>query len=588
MAGPIHYELLVRKTAASAWSLFLATESRAQALETAEDLLTDKQAVSVRITKEVLTPETGEYSSIVILTKGLPEPKKRRATAGVSANDAGRSTPGPAVRAGLQCLSPRDVYTAHGRRSVARLFGAWLSRHQVTAYELLHRADLAQKLEASGVELQHAIQKLAVPESQSSDQTVHELIRHYQKLADQLVARLVDADHKGQFPVLTAQTVVDVANRLADRPDRGFIFGGALAQYLRDVTGGHARLQVLLDLMDQAPAEGAARNLILGQVDQVLCEILDHRPTLASVLGSSLDEGAMLCVVVRILARREVAALIRHDANLALVVPPIDGMAARLGERISSGDLPTLAGSLMALVEHDLKSPRRLRPTDPSGEIEVLRALAMMLTTASDQLLSLDEIQAAFSERSKVLVSAEFVDSFTAQCRSPLEEAERLTRLCENVTGVANKRSAARWLSACVGSLRFETVLRRRSDPGGASPAQRLVALARLQQSVRAAALSDSDTVDICGQVGRLGGLIEAEAQLVQGLAKASAPVVARLGALLRMASGETAPLGPAAEMARKEAVKLMRQPQARSDLATDPAGLGTLKPLLISAGLAA
>ena len=36
-------------------------------------------------------------------------------------------------------------------------------RQGIPAYELLHRPDLAEKLEASGVELQHAIQKVAVP-----------------------------------------------------------------------------------------------------------------------------------------------------------------------------------------------------------------------------------------------------------------------------------------------------------------------------------------------------------------------------------------------------------------------------------------
>ena len=45
---------------------------------------------------------------------------------------------------------------------------------------------------------------------------------------------------------------------------------------------------------------------------------------------------------------------------------------------------------------------------------------------------------------------ARAIDDFTAG-------AEHLTRLCENVTGGANKRAAARWLSACIGSLRFET-----------------------------------------------------------------------------------------------------------------------------------
>lgn len=42
MAGPIHYEVYVRKTAPSAWALLIATEDRKHAIETAEDQMTDR------------------------------------------------------------------------------------------------------------------------------------------------------------------------------------------------------------------------------------------------------------------------------------------------------------------------------------------------------------------------------------------------------------------------------------------------------------------------------------------------------------------------------------------------------------------
>ena len=50
MAGPVHYEVYIRKTAPAPWSLLMATEDRAQAVQIAEDLLTDDRAVAVRVT----------------------------------------------------------------------------------------------------------------------------------------------------------------------------------------------------------------------------------------------------------------------------------------------------------------------------------------------------------------------------------------------------------------------------------------------------------------------------------------------------------------------------------------------------------
>lgn len=574
MAGPIHYELFVRKTALCRWSLALANESRAHVLDAAESLMTEGRAVAVRVTKETLNLETGEYASTVLLTKGAEEPKSRHRA--------------PPNAASPYCLSPSDLYAPQARKTLSRLLETWLTRNGVTAYELLHRPDLAASLDASGVELQHAIQKLSVPECQEEGSSVHDLVRHYQRLANQTIERLLTADREKRFPTLTARPLAEIVTELQGNPERLFLFGGALARHLKDLKGEHLKLDALLRLLDQAPSGGAGRGLVFSQVEAMLSDWLDQRPTLVRVLGPSLDQGGLLCALVRLMAPREVAALIRQDSRLALLVPPLDGPPVRLGQRLAAGDLPALSANLTQFITRELKSSRRLRPSDAAAEIEVLRAMAMMLTAASDHLLNPETLHDAFSDRSRILVTTEFVGSYVQGCAGPLEEAQSLTHLCENVTGVANKRSAARWLAACVGSLRFETGLRQPRVEGGLSPAQRLGTLAKLQRSVRVAGLSEADQNDVCGHLGRVGGMIEADAGLASGLARAKAPLAARLTALLHMATGETAPLGPAADMARAETIKIMRHPEARQALAEDPAGLHTLKPLFRAAGLAA
>ena len=46
MAGPVHYEVYIRKTAPAPWSLQMATEDRAHAVQTAEELLADDRAAA--------------------------------------------------------------------------------------------------------------------------------------------------------------------------------------------------------------------------------------------------------------------------------------------------------------------------------------------------------------------------------------------------------------------------------------------------------------------------------------------------------------------------------------------------------------
>jgi len=444
----------------------MATEDRAQAVQTAEDMLSDNRAAAVRVTKETLDPDTMEFNSVTVLTRGAPELQRKRVV--------------PEDQAGPRCSAPQDFYAPHAREMIGRVLEDWLGRNGVTAFELLHRPDLAERLEASGVELQHAIQKVAVPESQNVGQPVHDLMRHYQKLSDQALERVVAAGRRNLFPNLEDCSIADIAHRMAGQPDRAFIMGGVVCGALTGLRGGRPRLDRLMDLAERAPLDGAPHAMVMVPIEQLLCEMLGARTSLADVLGPSLDQGASLAAVVRMVAPREINALIAQDPRLALQVPAVDGPAARLGARLEAGEFPLLSAALARMVLRELMSPRRLRPNDAAGEIDILRTLAMTLTVTAGRLLTLDEVQTAFNERSKAIVTADFVAAYVKPCTTVLCEAEALTRLCENVTGIGNKRSAARWLSACVGSLRFESEMRAQS--GTQTAAQKLGVLAGLQR----------------------------------------------------------------------------------------------------------
>lgn len=572
MAGPVHYEVYIRKTPPAPWTLQMATEDRANAIQTAEDLLRDDRAAAIRVTKETLDTGTMEFTSLTVLTRGAPEVQRKRAV--------------PEDQAGPRCGAPQDLYAPLAREIIGRVLDDWLQRQGITPFELLHRPDLAEKLEASGVELQHAIQKVAVPESQAVGQPVHDLMRHYQKLADQTVARITSAGRRNQFPNLDDSSLVDLAHRLAGQPDRAFVMGGVVSGALKGLRGGRVRLDRLMDLADHAPADGAPRAMVMVPIEQLLCEMLTTRTSLADVMGPSLDQGASLAALVRMVAPQEINELIAREPRLALQVPAVEGPAARLGTRLGAGEFPLLAAALARMVLRELMSPRRLRPGDAAGEIDVLRTLATTLTATAGRLLTVEEVQSAFNERSRAIVTADFVAAYVNACGTVLCEAEALTRLCENVTGLANKRSAARWLSACVGSLRFESEMRGAAT--GQTAANKLGVLATLQRSVQGCGLSERDGAEITAAVGAVGGVVESEARIIAQLARAPAPLPQKLAVLLRMAAGETAPLGPAADRAKAEALKLFRAPETRGVLAAAPEALAPLRGLMKAAGLAA
>ena len=156
-AADVHFEVFVRRYPDSGWALKMATEVRTTALDSAKEMISRGEVAAVRVMRETLDAESGEFHSLTILNLGVPErPRKVKA-------------PEPTEPL---CVAPQDLYTCHARERIGRLFETWLERHEATPFELLHRPDLVEQLEASGVEITHDIQKIAVPEAHSRGASV--------------------------------------------------------------------------------------------------------------------------------------------------------------------------------------------------------------------------------------------------------------------------------------------------------------------------------------------------------------------------------------------------------------------------------
>jgi hypothetical protein len=569
MRGKVHYEVFIRRQAGSSWVLDIATEDRARAVETAEDALTSGHAAAVRVSKEIFDESTGEFSSVTILERGAPERAKKKP---------------PREDNEPLCVSPADLYTCHARERIGRLLDSWLQRQRATPFELLHRPDLVERLEASGTELQHAIQKVAIPEAQARGIGVHEIIRSFQRLAERTIERILKDARKGQLPDLDKEGFAAAAMRLVDEPERAYLLGAGVAASIAPAKGWADKVGLLLDLADAAPTDPQARQMALAVIEQPLAEILGSRTGLADLLGSDLDLGGQLAAMTRLAGADSVEALISIEPTVARTMPPLEGPAARLANWLGGPHFESCRVAIAQRVLKELTGPRRLKPGMAEAEIELLRALAMALTAAGGRILSIEDIHDAFVARSKGLVTGDFVDALLGKDRSAREEIELLVRLAENVTGGANKRQAARWLNANVTALRFEKELRFGPD----SPSAKLASLAGIQKSILRAGLVPEDAAPIQGRIGEIGGLIEADAKLIAGVVRASAPVVSRLHLLLKMAIGEAGPLGPASERARHEAAKLMRSPDLREALQKAPETVGRVRELAQAAGLAA
>lgn len=565
----VHFEVYVRKIPGGPWTLDLATENRAAALQAAQDQMAEGRIAAAKVTKEVFDEETREFNSVIIQKLGASE-----AVAKVK----------PKEDIQPLCVTPQDLYTLHARERIGRLLEGWLERNNATPFELLHRPDLVEKLEAAGTDLQHAIQKVAVPEAHARSMTVHELMRVFQALIERAVERLLKDHKKGVLPDVDKEGFAKAAERLAQDPERGYLLGAGVAASIGRATSWSEKVDRLMDLADAAPEKGPARSVALATIQHPLAEILEAKPGMTDIMGKGRDLGANLAAMTRLAAFQSVEQLIKVEKSVQKVMPEMSPIALRLANWLSGEHFLETRAAIGRRILRELVGPRRLCPGEAEREIDVLRALAMSLTAAASNLLPLEDVQAAFTARSKMLVTGDFVEAYLGSGRSAHDEVEALIWLTENVIGPANKRQASGWLKAVVNSLKFEKEMNAENENAGV----RLAQLAALSRSVARCGLVPEDYQPIQEKLGMIGGEVEARSRLTQNVARANVPLIQRLTLLLKLAAGETAPVGPAASRAKAEALKLFKLDTTRAELAAAPQQMAQVRDLIMAAGLAA
>ena len=138
----------------------------------------------------------------------------------------------------------------------------------------------------------------------------------------------------------------------------------------------------------------------------------------------------------------------------------------------------------------------------------------MVLTASAPALMPLEEVQAAFVQRSKALVAGRFRGRLSAaDGKQRSAEIEALIRLAENVAGGVNKRAAARWIVSAVGS---PSGLKRKCAAPPARPPHASPPSPTLERGVRKAGLSETEQLTRSQAVlANVGAIIEADSKLV-------------------------------------------------------------------------
>jgi len=504
MGRQVHFEVYRRVGAKGGWTLHDARNDRDSALKLAQELMGAEKATGVKVVKETYNDDTGDFLSLKIFEEGHNSVKMAAAQ-----EDAPHALP---------CFKPDDLYSYHARATMTRLLSDFLARNRITITELIHRADMLEKLEATGTLYQHAIQKVAVAQAANSTTPVQQIVKSLNELSTKAMQKVYRDQRNGLFPNPGPEHIAPLALKLAGSPDASYLFNGALARYLADTQGWDDKISRLLNLMDMAPDGDVAKKLVLSAVDVIVAEVLAGSAALHELIGRSDNLAGALDSLV----------------SLLLGKTPLDaksGLAA-LTHHFATDDLPEARTAVANRILAEIKSNRRLCPDSMVDELKSLRAIANKLVMGIGKYLSHEDLVAGFTLRSKRLVAQEALGQYIAEA-APDEKLERILFVEDNIIGNENKRQLAGYLPAVLNSPSFDSHFHNPRTP----LLSRLQRLAQLQQRMRRSGFIDVTRDEVCAKLDALAVQMAARGRLLESIeARATSPVE-KAQTLLRLAT---------------------------------------------------
>jgi len=520
----IHYEVFRRVGAKGGWTMHDVRSDRDSAIEMAQGLMKAEKATGVKVVKETYNDETGDYLSLKIFEEGHNQVK-----VSVAQEDAPHALP---------CFKPEDLYSYHARATIRRLMPDFLARNKITVTELIHRADMLERLEATGTLYQHAIQKVAVAQAATTSANVQQIVKSLNELATQSIQRVYRDQRNGLFPNPHAEQFAELAKKLAPEKDSkggdtAYIFNAALANHLKDARGWDQKVEMLLTVMESAPAEEAPRKLVLSSVDAIMAEAMGGSAALHELMGHTETLAESLGQLVELFLGRT-----PKDAT---------GGLSMLTHHFAKDDLAEARTAVADRIVAEFKSTKRLVPDFLVEELKSLRSMANKVVTGVGKYLSHEDLVAAFTLRSKRLVTQEILSSHIDGAL-PDEKVERLLFVEENVIGSENKRQLAGFILPVVNSAPFENFFANTKAP----IVGRLQRLAFLQGKVRRSNFIEEQRQEIAAKMDRIALAAATSAKLFESIEGRANSHVDKATTLLKLALNGVFTEGALAAKARE------------------------------------
>jgi hypothetical protein len=285
--------------------------------------------------------------------------------------------------------------------------------------------------------------------------------------------------------------------------------------------------------MEHAPTEEGPRKLALSSVDAILAEVMGGSAALHELLGQSETLAESLGQLVELF-------LGRAPKNAK-------GGLCMLTHHFAKDDLAEARTAVADRIVAEFKSTKRLVPNSLVEELKSLRSLANKVVLGVGKYLSHEDLVAAFTLRSKRLVTQEILSSHIDGA-PPDAKVERLLFVEENVIGAENKRQLAGFVLPVVNSAPFENFFANAKAP----ILGRLQRLAFLQGKVRRSNFIEEQRQEIALKMDKIALAAATSAKLFESIETRATSHVDKATTLLKLALNGVFTEGALAAKARE------------------------------------
>jgi hypothetical protein len=263
----------------------------------------------------------------------------------------------------------------------------------------------------------------------------------------------------------------------------------------------------------------------------------------------------------------------------------------QLTHHFAADDLPASRTAIANRITAEFKSVKRLCPDSLEDELKALRRIANRVVLGVGKYLSHEDLVAAFTLRSKRLVTHEVLSAHLNEC-APDDKLEKMLFVEDNIIGAENKRQLVTFILPVMTAPSFENHFLNPKVP----VLQRLQRLAGLQSRVRRSGFLDVQRQEIADLLDKIAFEAESRGKLFESIEAKSPTVVDKAVTILRLFTAGTFTEGRLSARARELIIGHLGKPgfltgyvahQAKSGLSPAPTADTAMAELMDTLGKA-